>query len=345
MAVFLITGGSGFLGSITKNYLLDRGDTCINIDLQEDIQKHVNLVSFRGDIRDSNQMNEIFSTYQFDAIFHFAALLAHVKKDLKELWSCNVDGTKCVLEYAKKYHVEKLVFISSNCLWGKNFEYLVTEDETPKPIEIYGKSKLECEKILLRESQAVNSVIFRCPTIIDEGRLGLLSILYEFIDEDRKLWTVGDGNNKYQFISAKDLITACILAVSYNKTDIFNIGSDNVKTINETYNFVIRNSDSKSQLAHFPKGLATMAMKLFYFLGISPLGPYQYKMISSNFIFDTKKIKECMGFTPTITNEMMLLKSYEYFHQNREEIHTRKNVSAHSKNAKMGVIRILKWFS
>ena len=40
----------------------------------------------------------------------------------------------------------------------------------------------------------------------------------------------------------------------------------------------------------------------------------------------------------------MLLKSYMYYHKNRKEIESRKDVSAHNKNAKMGVIKLLKWF-
>lgn len=345
MGVYLITGGAGFFGSVMKKLLLDRGDRCVSIDLQPDPFQHENFISVQGDIRNSGIMEEIFTRYRFDAVFHFAALLAHVKKDLADLWSSNVEGTRNVLAFAEKYQVRKIIFTSSNCLWGRNFDFPVTEEEKPSPIEIYGKSKLECEKILLAGSDAVNSVIFRCPTIMDEGRLGLLSILYEFIDEGKKIWMVGDGNNRYQFIYAKDLAAACILALDYKQSDIFNIGSDHVKTFNEVYSYVIERSGSKSKLAHFPKNLAIWGMKICFALGLTPLGPYQYHMLSSSFVFDTGKIKRKLGFSPTLTNEEMLLRSYNYFHNNKEEIKHRKHVSAHNQSAKMGVIRIIKWLS
>ena len=89
-------------------------------------------------------------------------------------------------------------------------------------------------------------------------------------------------------------------------------------------------------------------MKLCYHLGISPLGVYQYNMISSTFVFDTTKIKTKLGWEPTMTNEEMLLKSYEYFHKNKEEIRNRndEDVSAHNREADMGLaIRVLKFFS
>ena len=179
---------------------------------------------------------------------------------------------------------------------------------------------------------------------MDEGRLGLLGILFEFIDEGRKLPMVGNGKNRYQFIYAKDLAKACKLALKANYSEVFNIGSDDVKSFNEVYQYVIDNSSSKSKLLHFPKLPMILAMKICFWLGISPLGPYQYKMIASSFIFDTQKIKQKLGFVPTLKNEEMLLRAYDFYHKNKKEIHNRKNVSAHNSVAKMGVIKLLKWF-
>ena len=343
MASYLITGGAGFFGTILKKYLLSKGAKCISIDLERDDFKHENFIAYQGDINDNNLMNEIFTSNKIDAIFHCAALLAHVKKDLKNLWHANVDGTQNVCDYAKKHNVNKIVFISSNCLWAKNFDSNVLESEEPNPVEIYGKSKLAGEKILLSNSDKINSIIFRSPTIMDEGRLGLLGILFEFIDENRKLPMVGDGKNRYQFIYAKDLAKACELALGAEYSDVFNIGSDNVKTFNEVYQYVIDNSGSKSRLLHFPKLPMILAMKICFWLGISPLGPYQYKMIASSFVFDTSKIKQKLGFVPTLKNEEMLLKAYKFYHKNKKEILSRKDVSAHNSVAKMGVIKILKW--
>ena len=327
-----------------KRQLLDRGDEVVSIDLEPDSLHADHFVAYQGDINDDVLMEKIFSSGRFDGIFHLAALLAHVKKDLPKLWHANVDGTANVLRFAEKFGVGHIVFTSSNCLWAKNFDTLVREDEPPAPIEIYGRSKLEGEKIL-RASTKVKSVIFRCPTIMDEGRLGLLGILFAFIDEDRKLWVVGDGGNHYQFIYAKDLANACQKAVTYGETEVFNIGSDNVKTFNEVYEYVIKAGHSKSRIAHLPKGLTILGMKICFALGISPLGPYQYKMITSSFVFDTSKIKEKLGWAPTKTNEEMMLAAYEYYHKNKLEILARKDVSAHSSVARMGIIRLLKWMS
>ncbi|MCL2144122.1 MAG: NAD(P)-dependent oxidoreductase [Endomicrobia bacterium] len=341
----LITGGTGFFGSLLKTALVEKGYFCVSIDLEKDDAVCENLLTIQGDIRNGEQMNELFKTHKFDVIFHCAAILAHAVKDKNHLWTSNVNGTQIIADMARKFNVANIVFTSSNCLWAQNFHRPVLETDIPNPVEIYGKSKLEGEKILLACSPQVNSVIIRCPTIIDSGRLGLLAILFEFIDEGRKVWVVGGGENRYQFIYAQDLITACLKAAGHNRTDIFNIGSENVKTFKEVYNYVIQKAGTKARVASLPKKLAIFAMKTAYALGLSPLGPYQYKMIAEDFEFDISKIKQTFNWSPTMTNEEILYKAYQYYHDNRNDIDSRTNVSAHKQAAKMGVIRLLKWMS
>ena len=90
----LITGGAGFFGSILKKELVQNGDFCVSIDLERDNYKNENFMPIQGDIRDENLLNSVFAKYHFDIIFHCAALLAHDKKNIKDLWSSNVNGTK-----------------------------------------------------------------------------------------------------------------------------------------------------------------------------------------------------------------------------------------------------------
>jgi nucleoside-diphosphate-sugar epimerase len=345
MRTVLLTGGAGFFGGVLKQRLLDEGYSCISIDLYKDDTVHPNLTAIRGDIRDRALLERIFAEHQFDAVLHIAAMLAHGNMDERSLWTSNVDATLNIAELAKKYKVPRVIFTSSNCLWGEGVPHAITEEELPNPVEVYGRSKLEGEKILQRFSGDFHAIIIRCPTIIDFGRLGLLAILFEFINEGRKIWVVGSGQNKYQFIYAGDLADACIRAISYNQSDVFNIGSDNVKSLRAVYEYVAEKAQSGAQVASLPQGPTLLAMRIAHLLKISPLGPYHYKMIAQNFTFDTSKIKRCLGWQPTLTNEEMLWRAYQYYCNNRSEIEKRRDVSAHKQGAKMGVIRVLKWMS
>jgi UDP-glucose 4-epimerase len=347
MSHALVTGGSGFFGGVLKRRLLREGYTVVNIDLEPDEDSLPGLTSIQGDLRDASLLQRIFAEHRFDAVYHVAAQLAHgMKMDEHLLWTSNVDATKLLAETARQAGVRPFVFVSTNCLWASNLGHPVNEErDIPAPVELYGKSKLAAEQCLQQFTSDLDVVILRCPTIMDAGRLGLLAILYEFIDDNKTVWVVGDGGNQYQFIYAEDLATACILGASYGKSDLFHIGSDDVKSMRQVYESVIRASGSRSRVRSLPKGPTIAAMMLAHKLRVSPLGPYHYKMIAESFVFDAARIKQRLGWQPTLTNEEMLLKSYEYYAKNRDEIGSRTNVSAHRKPASMGIIRLLKWLS
>ncbi len=348
MAHYLVTGASGFFGGVLKRRLLREGHTVVNIDLERDEDAGLpNLTSIQGDLRDRVLMERTFAEHRFDAIFHAAAQLAHgTRLDEHLLWTSNVDATVLLAELAKQHGVKPFVFLSTNCLWAADLGHPVHEDrDTPAPIEIYGRSKLEGEQRLRSFMDDLDVAILRVPTIMDEGRLGLLAILYEFIDDDKTVWVVGDGGNRYQFIYADDLCTACILAATTGARGIFHLGSDDVKSMREVYESVIREGGSSSRVRSLPKGPTIAAMMAAHKLRISPLGPYHYKMIAESFVFDTTRAKTELGWQPTMTNEQMLLRAYRYYRDNRDEIAARTEVSAHRKPSGMGVIRLLKWLS
>ena len=345
MRSVLLTGGAGFFGELLKNRLLDDGFHCVSIDLVEDTTSHPNLESMQVDIRDMDALKEVFEAHEFEAVFHCAAMLAHVIKDKDTLWDSNVNGTRNIAELTKEHKIPKLVFISSNCLWAENFHRPVTEEDVPKPAEIYGLSKWEGEKVLLEYTDYFDAIILRTPTIIDYGRLGLLAILFEFIQEGKKVWVVGGGHNRYQFIYGPDLADACVKALQNDGSDIFNVGSDDVKSMGEVFQYVAEKANTGSRVASLPKGLTLFLMKVAHHLKLSPLGPYHYMMIAEDFIFDTSKIKRKLGWAPTVTNSEMLYRAYKYYQENLEEIRSRTDAPAHKQAAKMGIIKLLKWVS
>jgi nucleoside-diphosphate-sugar epimerase len=343
-----VTGGSGFFGGVLKRRLLAEGFAVTNIDLVRDEDVHEALASIQGDLRDAELLGRTFAEHKFVAVFHCAAMLAHDVKDETMLWTSNVDGTRLVAESALAAGVRKFIYISTNCLWAQGFGRPVTEADEPAPVELYGRSKWRAEKELAAlqlQHPEFQVVTLRCPTIIDSGRLGLLAILFEFIEDGKKVWVVGDGGNRYQFIYAQDLATACLLCLRYEKSNLFHIGSDDVPTMRAMYESVIRAAGSRSRVAQLPQRTTIAMMKLAHRLKLSPLGPYHYRMIAESFVFDTQRIRAELGWSPTLTNEQMMKRAFAYYRENRRAIHERTDVSAHSKAAPMGIIRLLKWLS
>ncbi len=350
MNTILVTGGSGFFGGVLKRRLLTEGVNVVNLDLLPDPDGTCpNLLSVQGDIRDTALLDRLFGEHRFAGVVHCAAKLAHDTVSAADLWTSNVDGTRNVAQACLHHHVPVLINISTNCLWAHNVGRAIAEDEPPAPVELYGRSKLEAEHALEPFGRQLPVITIRCPTIIDEGRLGLLAILFEFIEDGKRVWVVGDGGNRYQFIYAQDLATACLQALDHCQTELFHIGADDVVSLREVYEAVIRDADGgrtgRARVARLPKAPTLAAMKLAHRLKISPLGPYHYRMIAEDFVFDTSLIRSRLGWQPTLSNAEMMVRAFRYYRDRREAIHARNNASAHSKAAPMGIIRLLKWLS
>ena len=136
-----------------------------------------------------------------------------------------------------------------------------------------------------------------------------------------------------------------MLALQASRTTCYNVGSDDVKPLREVYEHVIAEAGTGARVASLPEAPVLAAMRVAGALKLSPLGPYHWRMIAEDFMFDTSKIKAELSWKPSLTNEEMLVKAYQGYARDFEEIHSRTDVSAHRQPAKMGVIRLLKWLS
>lgn len=343
---FLITGGSGYFGGELKRSLLNEDHDCVNLDLHIDYDRHPHLISIQGDVADNKIIEKLFTAYgPFDAVFHVAAQLQLKWHNKKIFYATNVDSTRSIAENCLRFGTKNLIFISSNCVYGKINDINVSEDTELNPFEEYGKTKVASEKILQSYSKKINTIILRPPTIIGEGRLGVLSLIFDFILEGRKLWLIGSGENRYQFIYSQDLIKACKLAVHYQHSGVFNIGCDHVPTLNELFSELISAAKSRSMICHLPRSLTVPLMKFSFKLGFSPLGPYQYNMITNSYIGDTTAIKQELCWQPSQSNIEMMIGNYKYYMNHREKIKSDKTLSGHRKLGRGGIITLIKWVS
>ena len=122
---------------------------------------------------------------------------------------------------------------------GRQSGIAVREDDPPAPAEIYGESKLAAEQILRRYTRYLDVVILRCPAIIDRGRAGLLTILFESIRNGEALWVPGCGANRCQFVYAEDLVQACMAALQPGESDVFHVGASGVMPLRDLYQAAI----------------------------------------------------------------------------------------------------------
>jgi len=238
----------------------------------------------------------------------------------------------------------KVVFTSSNSIYlGYSGDRPITEKDIPKVTDAYGESKVLAEQLLTTYSSVFDSMIFRCPNIIDSGRVGMLSIFFDFVLESRKCWLIGEGNTRYQCIYAQDLIDAMLKSVSVLGSSIYNVGSDDVSSIREMYQAVIDRAGTGARVASVPRFPTIPFLRLLNRLKLSPIGPYQFRMLTGDFVFDCAKAKNELGWSPTLNNAEMLCLAFDYYVENRQLLETLG--SANSRSVSQGAIRLLRKIS
>lgn len=347
----LVTGGAGFLGTHLVSYLLRKNYRIVILNtpsVKNEWEGNYKVQFFPGNILSLSDINTVFTQYgPFDIIYHLAAALPNKQVSKNDLWSINVTGTKNLVKKACDAKVRSFIFTSSNTVYGTPSQNPVTEKTPLKPIEIYGKSKVFAEKILNEYKGKINIQIFRCPVISGVGRLGLQALLYEFISENKKVYMLDNGNNKYQFVDAHDLCIALEKANTKKGFSIYNIGADNILSLKDLYKTVIAHAKSRSKIVSIPKTPAIVFLALLDKLNLSPIGVYQYNMLGKSLYADTTKVKKELHWTPKKTNIDMFIENYDWYIKNKNgiEVAGKSNKSANRSLPQMGFLHLIKYFS
>ncbi len=149
----LVSGGAGYIGSVTVEQLLERGHEVIVFDNlerghREAVDPRARLVT--GDLRDRGAILAAMRAAKPDAVVHFAAyaLVGESMTDPGLYFHNNVGGGMNLAEAMKDAGVRRLVFSSSCAVYGVPERVPITEDLPKNPSNPYGESKLQFEKIL-----------------------------------------------------------------------------------------------------------------------------------------------------------------------------------------------------
>ncbi len=249
----LVSGGAGYIGSVTVKQLLDEGHSVTVVDNL--VKGRRELVDSRADfcevdILDVKALDDVFSSSSFDAVVHFAA-----HKDAGESmvdvpkYSENIVGTINILNMMVKYDVGKMVFSSSAAVYG-NPKYVPIDEEHPtEPINYYGMTKLVCEQKMEWYSK-VHGIV--CVSLryfnvagdklgyIDPNASNVIPKILEVATGVRdKLLIFGDdydtvdGTGVRDYIDVRDLAQAHILALKLDSSDQINLGTSEGTSVKE----------------------------------------------------------------------------------------------------------------
>jgi nucleoside-diphosphate-sugar epimerase len=333
----LITGGSGYFGSILAAGALARGDAVRVFDLNPPADDRVDHVP--GDVRDLTALRA--ATDGVDVVLHNVAQVP-LAKDRELFWSVNVTGTANVLLAARDRGVAKVVHTSSSAIFGIPDANPVTEETPGRPLEAYGRAKLEAEHLCHTAAAAgLDVTIVRPRTILGHGRLGIIAVLFEFIAAGAPVDVLGSGDNRYQFVHADDLADAVLRAADREKPTTYNIGATEFGTMRETLQAVVDHAGTGSRVRSLPAAPARLGMQGLATVGLAPFAPYHWLLYAESLWFDTTRAQAELDWRPRHSNASALVESYDWFLANRDVLGAAGG-SHHQSPVELGLLEVLK---
>jgi nucleoside-diphosphate-sugar epimerase len=314
-----ISGGAGFLGLHLSRRLLADGHDVRTLDVVplDDAELERSVDERRGDIRDRESVRKLVDGA--DVVVHAAAALP-IQASRESIRSVNVGGTENVLRAGDDAGVRRVVFISSTAVYGVPEKHPIEEDDPLVGVGWYGESKIDAEGLC--RVAAVETTIVRPKTFIGPERLGVFEILFDWIREGRRIYTLGKGNNRYQLLAVEDLVDAIVRAGNEPKAarETFNVGATEFGTVRSDLQALIDHAGSSSRLQPVPVKPAEIALRGLELLRVSPLAEWHYKTAHKDSFVDVTKAQRLLGWQPRLSNRDALIETYDWYLANRGRV-------------------------
>jgi nucleoside-diphosphate-sugar epimerase len=311
LALYLITGVAGFIGSHLAHALIARGDQVRGLDSFA-TGKRENLAAIKDqldlrevDLRDAEAVAK--ACEDVDYILHQGALPS-VPRSVKEprpSHETNIDGTFNVLEGARAAGVRRVIYAASSSAYGNQPGFPRVESMTPQPIAPYPVQKLAGELYMQSYARVygLETVCLRYFNIFgprqvpDSPYSGVMARFILQMMRGEQPIIFGDGEQGRDFTYVDNAVHANLLALSAPAANVagrvFNVACGERHTLNETY-----------------RGLAN----LLQYVHPPQYGPDRAGDVRDS-LADVSAAREAMGYTPQVGFEEGLRRTVEWYRE------------------------------
>ena len=281
MKNILITGGLGFIGSNFLNYFVPKNldKNILNIDLETyasshqptiELSRYQNYSHIKIDISSKSDINNLFNSYEFDLVLHFAAE-SHVDNSIKNpllFAKTNVLGTLNLLDSFNRYKKldNKLFYhVSTDEVFGSTINDSFDELSPYDPSSPYSASKASSDHFVnaYYRTHGTPIIISNCSNNFGpwQYKEKLIPVVISSIIKNKKIPVYGDGKNVRDWIYVNDHISAINFLISNGKIgQSYCIGSNNelsnIELINKIcfiYDKLLDKNSSSNRLISFVK--------------------------------------------------------------------------------------------
>lgn len=260
MRIF-VPGGAGYVGSHCVKRLVAAGyEVSVYDSLVYGHRQAVDRAAtfIRGDLADTEQLNQTLQPGRFDAVMHFAAYLNVAESVQQPLlyYRNNVANTINLLEAMQQAGIRRMVFSSTCAVYGVPESLPISEEDPKDPVNPYGATKLTMEWLLRDSATAwglgsVSLRYFNAAGAAEDGTIGedhrpeihLIPLLLQVALGQRETvdifgtdYPTPDGTCIRDFIHVEDLAAAHLLAVERlreGQAEAFNVGTGRGQSVLE----------------------------------------------------------------------------------------------------------------
>ena len=237
-----------------------------------------------------------------DVVFHVASLIDYTVP-WSRIYEVNVRGTKNIVDVCVKHGVKRLVYMGSTSVYGNPpLETPTSEDSPTNPTDLYGKSKLDAERVLNEYMWQLPITILRPSVIYGPTYLDVYGNVLKLLEEGR-LPILGDGKNVVPFVHADDVADLAILcgrSEPKRAEGIFNVCENKHLTQEQVYEIACAALNVHLKKKHADPRLAKAFILLSSILKKRGLGAEHIDVLAGHRIFDTGRAERELGWSPKI---------------------------------------------
>jgi nucleoside-diphosphate-sugar epimerase len=306
-----VTGANGFTGSYVCKHLIQRGDhvrALVRKTSNLDLIKGVDVELVHGDLANGAIAETLAKSLKgVDVVYHIAAVYRTEGVPKKYFWDVHVEGTRHLLEAAKRADVARFVHCSTVGVQGEIKNPPATEDVPYAPGDLYQESKVDGEKLARKffQEHKLPGVVVRPVGIYGPGDTRFLK-LFKFI-HNGKFRMLGSGKVLYHMTHVDDLARGILLAGEKKEAvgEVFTIGGNGYLTLAELVEHVAKALNVPVPRKSFPVWPVWFA-GLLCEIACRPFGlePPLYRRRVEFFIkdraFDISKAQRLLGYQPQV---------------------------------------------
>jgi nucleoside-diphosphate-sugar epimerase len=322
----LVTGGTGFTGSVLVKKLCQAGARVSLIQRSERLPealRGLSLRCFHGDVFDEQTINDAIADVEY--VFHVAAAFREAKIEDHVYWDVHLKSTKLLAAAAlKQSNFKRFIHVSTVGVLGHIANGLADENTPYHPGDVYQDSKAAAEQWLLAfsEQKHLPITVIRPAAIYGPGDKRLLKLFK--MARLPVIPLLGFGRGDYHLVHVDDLTEMMLLAGAKEKAagEVLICGSSKATSIKEIISIVSESLGHRARFIRLPAqpifALAYLCEFVSKKIGVEPiLYPRRVAFFTKDRRFNTQKVHALLNYTDRFTNKTGLEQTLRWYRENQ----------------------------